>query len=84
MDLIKVMNPVAIKPSSWLTQGIRTERVNNLMLFKFTDVLGDRLQELLDKKKANNLTPQEIAELEAISELDTIFSYINAIIASQS
>lgn len=78
------MNPVTIKPSSWLTQGIRTQRVNNLMLFKFTDELGARLQELLDKKKVNNLTPQEIAELEAIGELDTIFSYINATIASQS
>jgi hypothetical protein len=84
MALIKIMNPVTIKPSSWLTQGIQTQRVNNLMLFKFTDELGARLQELLDKKKANNLTPQEIAELEAIGELDTIFSYINAIIASQS
>ena len=84
MALIKVMNPVVIKPSSWLTQGIRTEQVNHLMLFKFTDELGARLQELLDKKKADNLTPQETAELEAIGELDTIFSYINAIIASQS
>lgn len=78
------MNPVVIKPSVWLTSGIRTEQVNHLTLFKFTEELGDRLQELLDKKKADNLNPQETAELEAIGELDTIFSYINAIIASQS
>jgi len=78
------MNPVVIRPSSWLTTGIRVEKVNNLNLFKFTEELGSRLQELLDKKKADLLTPEEAAELEAIGELDTIFSYINATIASRS
>ncbi|MBN4004030.1 MAG: type IV secretion system DNA-binding domain-containing protein [Nostoc sp. LPT] len=78
------MNPVVIRPSSWLTTGIRVEKVNNLNLFKFTEELGSRLQELLDKKKADLLTPEEAAELEAIGELDTIFSYINATIASGS
>ncbi|ARV62258.1 MULTISPECIES: hypothetical protein [Scytonemataceae] len=78
------MTPVVIKPSSWLTTGIRVEKVNNLNLFKFTEELGSRMQELLDKKKADLLTPEEAAELEAIGELDMIFSYINAITASQS
>ncbi|MBW4642668.1 MULTISPECIES: hypothetical protein [Nostoc] len=78
------MNPVVIRPSSWLTTGIRVEKVNNLNLFKFTEELGSRLQELLDKKKADLLTPEEAVELEAIGELDTIFSYINATIASGS
>lgn len=78
------MNPVVIKPSTWLTEGIRTERVNGMILFKLTEELGERLQELLDKKKAGELAPEEIAELEAIGELDTIFSYINATISSRS
>ncbi|KYC42366.1 hypothetical protein WA1_20570 [Scytonema hofmannii PCC 7110] len=78
------MNPVVIKPSSWLTSGIRVEKVNNLNLFKFTEELGSRMQELLDRKKADLLTPEEAAELEAIGELDMIFSYINATIVSQS
>lgn len=77
------MTPVVIKPSSWLTTGIRVEKVNNLNLFKFTEELGSRMQELLDKKKADLLTPEEAAELEAIGELDMIFSYINATLASQ-
>ncbi|WP_414588423.1 hypothetical protein [Scytonema sp. PCC 10023] len=77
------MTPVVIKPSSWLTTGIRVEKVNNLNLFKFTEELGLRMQELLDKKKADLLTKEEAAELEAIGELDMIFSYINAITASQ-
>jgi hypothetical protein len=29
------------------------------MLFKFTDELGDRLQTLLEQKKANTLTLEE-------------------------
>ncbi|MBC1235608.1 hypothetical protein [Nostoc sp. 2RC] len=78
------MNQVVIKPSSLLTTGIRVEKVNNLNLFKFTEELGSRLQELLDKKKADSLTSEEAIELEAIGELDTIFSYINATIASES
>ena len=49
------MNPVVIKPSTWLTRGIRTEQVNHLILFKFTEELGNRLQELLDKKSLMNL-----------------------------
>ena len=73
------MTNVVIKPSSWLTEGIRVERINNLNLFKFTEELGFRMQELLDKKKADLLTLEETVELEAIGELDTIFSYINAI-----
>ncbi len=78
------MTTVVIKPSSWLTAGIKVEKINNLNLFKFTEELGLRMQELLDQKKADILTPEETAELEAIGELDLIFSYINAITASQS
>lgn len=54
-----------------------------MTLFKFTEELGDRLQTLLDRKKANTLTPEESIEIEAIGELDEIFSYINAEIAAK-
>ncbi|MDB9418292.1 hypothetical protein [Microcystis aeruginosa] len=37
----------------------------------------------LTKKKADDLTPEEVLELEAIGELDQIFSYINAVIAAR-
>ena len=37
------------------------------------------MQKLLDKKKADRLEPEEMIELEAIGELDNIFSYINAV-----
>ncbi|MEH2383191.1 MAG: hypothetical protein V7K27_30620 [Nostoc sp.] len=78
------MTTIVVKPSFWLTTGIRVEKVNNLNLFKFTEELGLRMQELLDRKKADILTTEEAAELEAIGELDVIFSYINAMIASEA
>ena len=73
-----------LKPSSLIPKGLRVRQINHLTLFKFTDELGDRLQTLLEQKKANILTPEETLELAAIGELDEIFSYINAVIAANA
>jgi hypothetical protein len=73
-----------LKPSSLIPKGLRVEQVNNMTLFKFTEELGDRLQTLIDRKKSNTLTPEEVIEIEAIGELDEIFSYINAEIAAKA
>ncbi|MEB3211907.1 MAG: hypothetical protein VKL39_11160 [Leptolyngbyaceae bacterium] len=73
-----------LKPSTLLPKGLQVQQINNLTLFKFTDELGDRLQTLLDKKKADTMTPEEALELEAIGELDEIFSYINAVMAARA
>jgi hypothetical protein len=40
------------------------------------------MQTLLDRKKADILTPEETIELEAIGDKGEIFSYINAAISS--
>ena len=77
------MTTTLVKPSQFLPEGICIQHINNLMLFKFTDKLGERMQELLDKNKLNTLTPEEAIELEAIGELDDIFSYINSAVAAQ-
>ncbi len=78
------MTATLLKPSAILPEGLYIQQVNNLTLFKFTDKLGDRLQTLLDKKKADALTAEESLELETIGELDNIFSYINAVMAAQA
>ena len=65
-----------LKPSALISKGLQVQQMNGLMLFKFTKELGDRLQTLLDQKKADALTPEEAIELESIGELDEIFSYI--------
>lgn len=71
------------KPSS-LIHEIRLEKVGGWNLFKFSESLQLRLESLLDKKKADQLTPNEIAELDSISELDRIFTHINAMLAAQN
>jgi hypothetical protein len=38
----------------------------------------------IEKKKAGQLTPDELAELDAIGELDRIFTHINAMLAAQN
>ena len=59
-----------VNPSSLVSKGIQISQVDNLNLFKFTDELQSRMEELLEKKKADLLTPEEVAELAAILELD--------------
>lgn len=73
-----------IKSSTLIPEGLQVQQINNLTLFKFTEELGDRLQTLLDKIKANLLTAEETIEREAIGELDEIFSYINAVMAAKA
>jgi hypothetical protein len=73
-----------LKPSTFIPKGIQVEQINNLTLFKFTEELGDRLQELLDRKKADLLSAEESIELAIIGELDEIFSYINGVIAAKA
>ena len=71
------------KPSS-LMHEIRIERVGNWNLLKFSESLQLRMEDLLEKKKADLLTSEEVGELDAIAELDRIFTHINAILAAQN
>jgi len=41
------------------------------------------MEELLPRKKADLLTPEEIIELEELGELDRIFTHINAMLVAQ-
>ena len=72
-----------IQPSFLLPDGIEIQQVNNFNLFKFTDDLQARSNELLERNKAGLLTPEEAAELAGISELSRIFTLINAMIIAQ-
>ncbi|MGB3311265.1 MAG: hypothetical protein WBG32_11635 [Nodosilinea sp.] len=70
------------KPSS-LIHEIQLEKVGSWHLFKFSEPLQLRMEELLEKKKADHLTADETAELETIGELDRIFTHMNAMLAAQ-
>ncbi|NCR59169.1 MAG: hypothetical protein EWV49_16080 [Microcystis aeruginosa Ma_QC_Ch_20071001_S25] len=71
------------KPSS-LIHEIQLENLGNWSLFKFSESLQLRMESLLEKKKTDQITPDEIAELDAIGELDRIFTHINAMLAAQN
>lgn len=62
--------------------SIKLEQVDQHTLFKFTDDLQLRMEQLLSNKKADKITPDESAELEAIGELDQIFTHINAMLVA--
>ena len=72
---------VGLQPSSLLPEHLHIERQESLLLFKFTAVAQERLEELLTRRKDLGLTSDEQAELDALAELDRIFTYINAQLA---
>jgi hypothetical protein len=79
-----MITQVMVQPSSWVESGIKISKVRNLNLFKFTDELQLHLDELLEKRKAGLLIPEEEAELAGILELDRIFTLLNAKIIAES
>ena len=77
------MTATLVKPSL-LIHEICVEKFGNLSLFKFSDRLQDRMELLLEKRKVESLSFEEIPELETIGELDRIFTHMNAMLAAQS
>jgi hypothetical protein len=73
-----------VKPSSLMPQGIKMVEFGNIYLFRFTDALQSRMEELLERKKLDLLTADEIHELAGIVELSRIFTFINAQLSTQA
>jgi hypothetical protein len=73
-----------VQPSSLISSGMKMSEFGNIYLFRFTEELQVRFEELLTKKKADSLTPEEEAEYVGISELQRIFTLINAQLAAKS
>ena len=71
-----------IQPSLLMHSGVQIRQKDDVILFKFTDELHSRLEELLEKKKAGLLTSDEAAEYEGIAELDKIFTLVNSKLAA--
>jgi hypothetical protein len=73
-----------VQPSYWIDREISIQKVRDLYLFKFTENLHFRLEELAERKKANLLTSEEVVELASLLELDRIFTSINAKVIAAS
>ncbi|MBN4003675.1 hypothetical protein [Nostoc sp. LPT] len=79
-----MITQMMVQPSFWVESGIKISKVRNLHLFKFTEELQFRLEELSFNRKAGLLTSEEEAELTGILELDRIFTLLNARIIAES
>ena len=80
----EMITQTMVQPSFWIEVGIQIQKVRGLNLFKFNDDLQARLEVLIDRQKANILTPEETTELAGITELDRIFTLMNARIIAES
>jgi hypothetical protein len=80
-----------VQPSFWIEVGIQIQKVRGLNLFKFNDDLQARLEVSIDslsetlreRQKASILTLEETTELAGITELDRIFTLMNARIIAE-
>ncbi len=82
--LIPMNTQLMVKPSSLMPQGLKMVEFGNIYLFRFTDDLQSRMEELLERKKLDLLTADEIPELAGIIELSRIFTLINAQLSTQA
>jgi hypothetical protein len=73
-----------VQPSFWIDSGIQIQQVLGLNLFKLTDDLQARLETRLEKHKAQTITATATAEFAGITELDRIFTLVNARIIAAS
>lgn len=76
------MNKQLVLPST-LIHDIQIEEIDCVPIFKFSAPLQIRMETLLDKKRITSLTSDEASELEAIGEMDRIFTHTNAMLAAQ-
>lgn len=67
-----------VQPSTWIERGITTQLVRGLRLFKFTEELQTRFEELIELHKNQQLGEEQEAELKGLQELDRIFTLLNA------
>ena len=69
---------VGLQPSSLVAGHLRIERQDGLTLFTCTSAAQERLDDLFNRHKDLGLTASEQEELDALAELDRIFTDINS------
>jgi len=79
-----MMTQTMVNPSSWISTEIITAKVRDRYLFKFSETLQNRLDDLNERLKGIGLNDAEKAELAGILELDQIFTLLNAKMINES
>lgn len=73
-----------IQHSFFIDAGVQIKPVRGLFLFKFSEDLQERLENLNAKQQESELTLDEVVVLTGIFELDRIFTMLNAKIIAES
>jgi hypothetical protein len=73
-----------IQPSSFIDTGIQVKLVRGVFLFKFSEDLQERLENLNARQRESHLTLDEESELTGILELDRFFTLLNAKVIAES
>lgn len=60
LNMAAMITQIMVQPSSWVESGIQINRVKELNLFKFTDELQTRLEDLNEKKRAGLLWKKKL------------------------
>ena len=76
------MSSLSQRPSQLLDQ-LKINCCADWTQLKFTRPLTNRQDQLLDKRSRQSLSPEEVAELDAIQELDAIVDFLNHQMAYQ-
>ncbi|NEP16592.1 MAG: hypothetical protein F6J97_06750 [Leptolyngbya sp. SIO4C1] len=58
-----------VQPSSWVESGIAIETVRGRRLFKFTEELQTKFEQLIQQFKSAQLSDEQAAELKGLQEL---------------
>lgn len=72
---------IALQPSYLLAAHLQMEQQEGVIVFQLTEAAQGRLEDLLIRRKEVRLSAEEQADLDALGELDRIFTYINAQLA---
>lgn len=79
-----MLTKTMVQPSFWVSDEIKIAQVRGCNLFKFSDRLQSRLDQLNTAKKEETLSADQEAELAGILELDQIFTLLNAHVIAES
>lgn len=64
--------------------AVRLELIDGVVVFKATAAIQERVEELVEKEKTNELSVSETAELDAYEEIDDFLGYVNRLIRNSA
>jgi uncharacterized protein YnzC (UPF0291/DUF896 family) len=64
--------------------AVKLELEQGVIIFRASDQVSERIEELLEKEKTFSLTPEETQELNVYEEIDDYLSHVNRLIRNSA